>query len=300
MSETAASDVTDANRHSGGLTDQSTDETVDSQSHMTAEPVGDMGENYDVVASTKTLSDQMESIDLQTDAIVEQPSECNIDDGEDIKMGVDAGSNLTAGSTCITPVKCGDRTDAQVLDSPPRNAMLDRVAISDAHFRHQQRGEPDLTFDEKREIATKLLDRKPAIFLSRFGKHISSEDLAYFEPLRHDYVIDFHAKEIEKLHNDKKNRTVVRNRRYEAMKKLLEAGEYFGDDAMKHRDPLLYEQMVGQYRTEEEVAAEVDKSDLTFSSILLSHIQMQYDNVLYNRQRDIEVSRLIIFKIGHL
>ena len=293
MSATTASNVTDRDRCSE---DQSTDETVmvDSQSSQTAESISDMTKNDDAVASTKTLSDQMESIDLQTDAIVEQPSESNIDDGEDVKMGVVADTNLTAGSACITPVKCGDQTVEQVIDSPPRSAMLDRVAKSDAHFRHQQRGEPDLTFDEKREIATELLDRKPAIFLSRFGKHISSEDLDYFQPLRNDYVIDFHTKEIEKLHNDKKNRTVVRNRRYEAMKKLLEGGEYFGDDAMKHRDPLMYEQMVGQYRTEDEVAGEIDKSDLTFSSILMSHIQMQYDNVLYNRQMDIEVSWLII------
>ncbi|KAK2175416.1 hypothetical protein NP493_734g02081 [Ridgeia piscesae] len=76
------------------------------------------------------------------------------------------------------------------------------------------------------------------------------------------------------------------------MKKLVEGGDYFSDETMKHRDPLLYEQMVGQYLTEDEVAASIDKSDLTFSSILMSHIQMQYDNVLYNRQRDIEEGQM--------
>ena len=50
-------------------------------------------------------------------------------------------------------------------------AMLNRVAKSDAHFKHQQRGEPDLTFDEKLQIATQVLEKNPATFLSRFGRY---------------------------------------------------------------------------------------------------------------------------------
>ena len=293
MAKATVNEVTEADHSWGDLVDQASNETamVDtqclSQSHRTAEPTSDMGESIDV--NDRTLSDQMECIDLQTDPVVEEPSKFNND--VDSKMGVDP--DLKPNVASVSPVASGDQTD-RCVTAALRHAILDGVAKSDAHFRHQQRGEPDLTFDEKREIAAELLDRKPAIFLSRFGKHISSEDLAYFEPLKDDYVIDFHLKEIEKLHNNKKNRTVIRNRRYEAMKKLMEGGDYFSDDTMKHRDPLLYEQMVGQHLTEDEVAAQIDKSDLTFSSILLSHIQMQYDNVLYNRQRDVEVSHLIL------
>jgi len=36
----------------------------------------------------------------------------------------------------------------------------------------------------------------------------------------------------------------VKNRRFVAMRGLLAAGEYFSDEQMKHRDPLLYEQVL--------------------------------------------------------
>ena len=293
MSEVTSSNIIDTDCSSRDLADLVSSETVLADRHCVplshTIPIVDMRESTDADSSTKTLSEQMECIDLHPDPIVEGPTPHNIDDLGISQMGDDPKPNpgVTSVSTPLTPGTSGDQADRS---DALRHAVLDAVAKSDAHFRHQQRGEPDLTFDEKWEIAAELLDRKPAIFLSRFGKHISSENAAYFEPLKHDYVIDFHLKEIEKLHNDKKNRTVVRNRRYEAMKKLVEGGDYFSDETMKHRDPLLYEQMVGQYLTEDEVAASIDKSDLTFSSILMSHIQMQYDNVLYNRQRDIEVS----------
>ena len=45
--------------------------------------------------------------------------------------------------------------------------------------------------------------------------------------------------------NERTNQTKIRNRRYEAMKELLSKGDYFSDDEMKRRDPLLYDQMVG-------------------------------------------------------
>ena len=108
-----------------------------------------------------------------------------------------------------------------------RSLIIQKVAQSDGYFKSQQRGEPDLTYQEKYDIADKLLKDKPSIFLARFGKYLSEADLMYFESMKDDYMITFHLKELKQINDDKKNKTKVRNRRYEAMKELLDQGSYF-------------------------------------------------------------------------
>ena len=73
------------------------------------------------------------------------------------------------------------------------------------------------------------------------------------------------------------------------MKELSDKGSYFSDEEMKHRDPLLYEQMVGQYLTEEDVQPAIDKSDLRFSTILDAHMDVLHDNIVYSIQKEMEV-----------
>ena len=186
----------------------------------------------------------------------------------------------------------GDQSmDAACSQTPScRNVMLERVARSDGHFKHQQRGEPDLTHSEKLHIATELLENKPGAFLTRFGKFLEAEDLVNFEALSDDYIIGFQLKEIRTRLNVAANQTIVKNRRFEAMKRLVEQGEYFEDELLKERDPLLYEQMVGQHLDGAEINAMVNKSDLRFSTILLTHLDIIRNNELYEKQKEIEVS----------
>lgn len=44
----------------------------------------------------------------------------------------------------------------------------------------------------------------------------------------------------------------VRNRRLEALKRLSEKGAYFSDKEMKRRNPLLFEELVGQFLTNDQ------------------------------------------------
>ena len=108
-----------------------------------------------------------------------------------------------------------------------RQVILQKVADSDGFFKSQQRGDPDLTYDEKYDIAAKTLAEKPSTFLSRYGKYLSEDDLLYFDSMKMDYMVEFHLKELKKMNDDKKNKTKVRNRRYEAMKELMDKGSYF-------------------------------------------------------------------------
>ncbi|XP_064622827.1 coiled-coil domain-containing protein 97-like isoform X2 [Lineus longissimus] len=172
------------------------------------------------------------------------------------------------------------------------SCMIDRVAKSDAHFKHQQRDEPDLTYEEKSNIARKLFDDKPDQFLARFGKQLVEGDLQFFKHLESDYTIQFYMTEVKRLLDNKRTATNIKNRRYQAMLKMTSEGTYFSEEEMKERDPLLYEQMVGQFITEEEANEEVerqmDKSDLRFSTILMKHMQWSETNQLYKVQKDIE------------
>jgi len=150
--------------------------------------------------------------------------------------------------------------------------MIDRIAETEAHFRHQQRGEPDLGHEEKANIALDILNKSPAKFLERFSKYLTLDDVTYFDSMKGDYMVDFYLQEIFKRLG-KGATNVIKNRRYQAMEELMDEGEYFSLNEMKWRNPLLFEQMVGRYETiAEQDAREINKKDLKFSSILLNHL----------------------------
>ncbi|XP_070578147.1 coiled-coil domain-containing protein 97-like [Ptychodera flava] len=190
----------------------------------------------------------------------------------------------------------GDFTDepaerASTAELSPEESMIKRIANSNARIKNQQRGEPDLTEEEKINILRDLLHRKPAVFLERFGSFLESQDMQVFDNLKSDYEIDFYLKEIQKQLDRKKNLTKVRNRRYEAMKKLMDDGTYFSEDAMQERDPLMYEQYVGQYLTAEEKEQrhkKIDQADLRFSTILMDFMDRKAVEELLQRQKKAE------------
>lgn len=80
---------------------------------------------------------------------------------------------------------------------------------------------------------------------------------------------------------------------YEAMRQLEALGEYFSDEEMKQRDPLLYEDMIGQHLTDDDasamLAADERMKDHALSEVLLQHIQVVHNNELYERLKDAEV-----------
>jgi len=77
------------------------------------------------------------------------------------------------------------------------------------------------------------------------------------------------------------------------MRQLEALGEYFSDEEMKRRDPLLYEDMIGQYLTDDDAKAMLavgeGMKDHALSEVLLQHIQAMQTNELYERLKDAEV-----------
>nr|CAD7433480.1 unnamed protein product [Timema monikensis] len=95
-----------------------------------------------------------------------------------------------------------------------------------------------------------LLSRNSGQFLARFGQFLELQHLKCFDITNEDgvdYEVQYYLKQLQRFHNKSKMRVVIKNRRYEALKKLVNEGTYFSDEEMKKRNPLLYDRLVGCY-----------------------------------------------------
>lgn len=148
-------------------------------------------------------------------------------------------------------------SDSSQAESPAVSAMLHAIAASHLPVCSQQQGEPDLTEPEKVAILGQLYHKKPLVFLERFRTGLREEHLACFGHLRGDHRADFYCAEVARQGTARPRtlRTRLRNRRYAALRELIQGGEYFSDEQMRFRAPLLYEQYIGQYLTQEELNA---------------------------------------------
>lgn len=152
--------------------------------------------------------------------------------------------------------------------------ILNHVANSKAIFKSQQKEEPELTYEEKHSIAEKLLKKNHCLFLSKFGHYLKVEHLEYFNKSE-DYETIYHINRLQRYFNNSTRRIDVRNKRYEALKALIEKGEYFSECEMMKRNPLLYEHLVGQYLTEEQKKARdtIDTRSINYVDILMEAVE---------------------------
>lgn len=176
-------------------------------------------------------------------------------------------------------------------DSPLKAEMLDHLAKSKAFFKSEQKNDPELSFDEKRNVASSLLMKNPSQFLSRFGHFLKKEHLDYFTKLsENNYELSFHINRLcRNFQLTSKGKTKmeidVKNRRFEALKSLVDKGQYFSETEMMKRNPLLYEHLIGRYLTEDEKKARdnIDTENITFVNLLMESIDR---NIVRNFKQD--------------
>ncbi|KAF6210170.1 hypothetical protein GE061_013272 [Apolygus lucorum] len=133
-----------------------------------------------------------------------------------------------------------------------KNSILDLLSQNkEAYFKSQQKDEPDLSTSEKWKIAEDILNKSAPTFLQRYGKYLNEEHLVYFDN-NEDYEVRYYVEQRRAELKKATNKSVVRNRRLEALKRMAEDGEYFSDKEMKRRNPLLFEELVGQFLTNDE------------------------------------------------
>uniref|UniRef100_A0A3Q2NXX8 Coiled-coil domain containing 97 n=1 Tax=Fundulus heteroclitus TaxID=8078 RepID=A0A3Q2NXX8_FUNHE len=132
-------------------------------------------------------------------------------------------------------------------------AMVESVAMSGSPVKSQQIGEAELTFGERREELLLQYRSRPLVFLERYQAHLKPEHLPAFAHVSSDPRAQHYSRLVQTRAAGCADRTRVRNQRYAALRALQKEGEYFSEEQMRMREPLLYEQYIGQFLTDEEV-----------------------------------------------
>ena len=170
--------------------------------------------------------------------------------------------------------------------------LVKTASLSGGFFKHQQKDEPDLSVENKENLAADLLNNKPAVFVQRFGKYLAEEQLEYFEELRSDnYELEFFLRQARQEQCRFITGNKVKNRRYAAMQKMLNRNdEHFSEAAMKARNPLLHEQLVGKFMTKEEKEEQdrPDMSNCSLTNIILEHMDLNKERDEKKRSKDVE------------
>lgn len=172
-----------------------------------------------------------------------------------------------------------------------RDSILTHLINNDEIiFKNQQRDEADLTQEEKFQIAANIFDRNKVTFLTRFGKYLNTDQLKFFRDFDNEDVNII----LQDLLNDQSERShhlLIRNRRYEALNRLKQDSTYFSEIEMMKRNPLLYEQLVGQYLSEDE-KKERDKvntmGETSFVKILMEGIERDESETKRKKQEEEE------------
>ena len=170
-----------------------------------------------------------------------------------------------------------DRFETEICNATGENVNIssvieDLISKTDVCFKSQQRDESDMNIEDKRTFATQLFDKSKYLFLVQFGRHMNEEHLEYFKRFEEG---DGQSYEIKAALCDLKGREAkVKNRRYEALRRIARDGTYFSDLEMMKREPLLYEQLVGQYLSKDERRKRDENTDNdTLVKLLLEGIE---------------------------
>lgn len=174
-----------------------------------------------------------------------------------------------------------------------KEALLTHICTENkAFFKSQQINEQELNYQERKEIATDMLGKSHSKFLQRFGMNIKKEHLKYFESQVYDESEQEEVEDnLKHIHwNLDHHGSIVRNRRYAALVKLIKDKKYFSEGEMRSRDPLLYEQLIGQFQSPAEKRANrrPDPKTDTLVDVLLEGIDHDINREVASKQREEE------------
>jgi hypothetical protein len=132
---------------------------------------------------------------LNCDMVINSSTKAQMDVESD---GPNLASAYRASSTDNSNRGPVHQRSGETWETDTRWTMLNAVSNTDAHFKHQQRGDPDLTVEEKFQIAADVLDKTPGAFLARYGRYLSARELDYFTRLPADYEVSYYLKDLRK------------------------------------------------------------------------------------------------------
>jgi hypothetical protein len=163
--------------------------------------------------------------------------------------------------------------------------MFKRIINSDATIKLQQRNEIELNENEKLLCLEQLYNKNKKVFLEKYFNYLSTDDVFMFDIIKNDPVVDYYLSKICEPIGKKSAK--VKNRRYEALQRLIRQGDYFDDESMKSREPLLYEQMIGKYEKHDETTSGEAGGTMHLTDFLMKHLE----NVSYSdRLKEMRIS----------
>lgn len=166
-----------------------------------------------------------------------------------------------------------------IIDYLVRSA---RISFKNAHL-----DEAEIRTHDKIRMAKQLYAQSPIDFLGQFGKFLAPYHIGYFEdkfPNNRHY--NNCINELKVYHSETSRHKRVRNRRYKALQQLQNESDYFSEKQMMLRNPLLYEQLIGQYLTDEEIGERdgIDHDNLTLLSMILDTVDRNHMREVKNQQ----------------
>ncbi|KAF7654256.1 hypothetical protein LDENG_00071870 [Lucifuga dentata] len=190
-----------------------------------------------------------------------QPSSCERDEKNksrgNEKNTSPGDKNTSLGEAMIWPVRC-EKTDSEPQQDSQAvsscvNAMVEAVAVSGGLVKSQQVGEAEMTVDERRQELLHQYRSRPLVFLERYHAYLKPQHLSAFSHVSSDPRAQHYSKVVQRRAAGCTDRTRIRNHRYAALRALEKDGQYFSEEQMRMREPLLYEQYIGQYLTDQEL-----------------------------------------------
>lgn len=196
-----------------------------------------------------------------------------------------------------TTKQISDTFSVKINYSPAELTIFRKVIASDRTIQSQQRGEPELNDIQKMAYLCSLLKSRSGNFLMRFGSLLDDSDLTYIESVvKLDYEIQYRIREFRKQLglSSKSRQKQVQNRRFQYLQQMMETTSYFSEEEMRNRNPLLYEEYIGQYLTKEEKDSldMGDRGDVTLSGLILKKMEIDRRRDLYDQQEGLESSQV--------
>ncbi|XP_075927666.1 coiled-coil domain-containing protein 97 isoform X2 [Petromyzon marinus] len=258
LEEDKPPDEQDPHRSMDNLTShhiQQSEDTQSSNSSSSRDSPLSPHQHLSETSSDTQPQDQSEASPDHTSAQSDTPLTDAKDDAPSVS---DSADQPVSKSDPPPPVVGVPRDSLEALDilGVDVTRMLQRVAASGAPVKSQQRGDPDLSAEDKVTLLRELWAEQPARFLERYHEALSVRDLGCFEHVTEEdaYLVNFYLEAVRKR-TEQRAGTAIRNKRFAALRELVNAGEYFSEECMRARDPLLYEQCIGRFLSEEEVLA---------------------------------------------
>ncbi|CAH4037723.1 unnamed protein product [Pieris brassicae] len=172
------------------------------------------------------------------------------------------------------------------------------VRCAKVSFKNSHVNEKDIRSVEKTNYAYTVFIKSPTDFLVQYGKFLCPNHIKYFEDMdMYETDEDFKhcVSHLKFYHSEESRNKRVRNRRYKALQNLQDTTDYFSEKQMMFRNPLLYEQLIGQFLTDEEIQIRdsADNDNLTLLSLILDTVdrnQMRETKNVQMIQEDDETS----------